>query len=251
LKSVEPDDADVDGWLAPGSWGEVVDASRATSAEELFGRPSAPLARSPFVLAVWKDKRPQLACANPVLFACIGDAVNARRFRLGMAADDQAEGVLADAALGAGHVKNPDFASNDFTETDLSDWIAGIDVSVDAVRRNPGGRAFTELLTFGAAAADGYLSTEAEVAGRLASAARRGQLDLIYLTPIATADVLFSPRLGSRGDRLADIVRGDRVRDALRRTGWRVDATGSPRLPEDDGLPSAGVLLALRGITNN
>src|SRR5688572_18335459 len=30
LKSVEPDDAEVDGWLAPGAWGEVVDASRAS-----------------------------------------------------------------------------------------------------------------------------------------------------------------------------------------------------------------------------
>jgi hypothetical protein len=249
LQSVTPDEAGIDGWLAPGPWGEVVDTSRGPSAEELFEDADEPLARSPFVLAVWKGKRAVLSCGNPVEFACVGDAVIARGFRLGMAADDQAEGGLADAALGAGHVKNADFATNDLTETDLSDWLAAVDVATDDVGRNPGGRSFTELLTFGQAAADGYLATEAAIKPQFDAAARRGELDLVTLSPTATADVLFARRPGSRGDRLRDVVRGDAVRDALRANGWRVDASGSPRLPATDGLPSAGVLLALRGIT--
>jgi hypothetical protein len=249
LKSVDADDAAIDGWLAPGPWGEVVDASRASSAERLFADAGDPLARSPFVLAVWKDKRAKLACAAQVEFACLGDAVIVRGFRLGMAADDQAEGVLADAALGAGHIKNADFATNDLNETDLSDWLAALDRSVDGVGRNPGGRSFTELLTFGAAAADGYLSTEAAIAPQFANAAKRDQIDVLHPSPIATADVLFVPRPGGRGDRLRAIVRGDKVRELLTTNGWRVDATGSPKLPATDGLPSAGVLLAIRGIT--
>jgi len=247
LKSVDADDAVIDGWLTPGPWGEIVDASRAPSAGTLFDRPGDALARSPFVLAVWKDKRARLACADPVDLGCVGDAVSARGFRLGAAADDQAEGVLVDAALGTGHIKNANFATNDLGETDLADWITGVDANVDRVGRNPGGRSFAEMLTFGSAVADGFLSTEAEVSPQLATAAKRDQVDLVQLVPVATADVRFAPRLGDRGKRLGEIVRGDRAREALRSSGWRVD--GRPPLPDDDGLPSAGVLQALRDIT--
>ncbi|MEY2397602.1 MAG: hypothetical protein QOJ00_776 [Actinomycetota bacterium] len=257
LQSVEPAKAEVDGWLAPGPWGAVVDSARASSAGTLFADASAPLARSPFVLAVWKDKRAQLACAEPVDLGCVGDAVIARGFRLGMAADAEAEGGLADAALAVGHIKNKNFATNDLDETDLSAWIAAVDTNADRVGRNPGGRSFTELLTFGAAAADGYLSTEAEVGPEYIAAAKRSQIDLVHLSPTVTADVQLSPRPGDRGQRLAKVVNTDRVRELLRTNGWRVAGLpgvagvtpDAPRLPSDDGLPSAGVLAALTRIT--
>ncbi|HUR78543.1 MAG TPA: hypothetical protein VMZ22_11385 [Acidimicrobiales bacterium] len=256
LKSVDPDKAEIDGWLAPGPWGEVVDAVRGSSAEKLFAKSRAPLARSPLVLAVWKDKRAALSCADPLSLGCVGDAVIMRGFRLGMAADEQAEGVIVDAALGAGHIKNADFATNDLNESDLSDWIAAVDTNVDRVTRNPGGRSFTELLTFGAAAADGYLSVEAFVGPQFAAAAKRGQLDLLYAEPAVTADVLFAAARGDRGNRLRAIVDGDRVREALAANGWRVPGVANiagvkdaPRLRGDDGLPSAGVLQAVREVT--
>jgi hypothetical protein len=179
-----------------------------------------------------------------------------RGFRLGVAADDQAEGVLADAALSAGHAKNSHFATNDLDETDLSDWLAAVDTNTDRVSRNPGGRSFTELLTFGAAAADGYLSTEADVGPQFARAAKRSELDLLYVTPVATADVQLAVRPGKRGDRINAIMRSERVRQLLQANGWRVPGlapaagiNATPRLPADDGLPSAGVLAALRAIT--
>ncbi|MBA2608533.1 MAG: substrate-binding domain-containing protein [Actinobacteria bacterium] len=257
LESTELKDAAIDGWLAPGPWGELVDAARPSDTGKLFADSGAPLARSPFVLAVWKDKRAKLACPDPVDLGCVGDAVNTREFKLGVAADDQAEGVLADAALGAGHIKNPNFATNDLTETDLSDWLAGVDTNADRVARNPGGRSFAEMLTFGFAVAEGYLSTEAVIGPQLARAAKRSQLDLVYVVPAATADVLFAPRTGDRGTRLRDVVRGERALEALRANGWRVP--GRPavaginpnalKLAADDGLPSAGVLQALRDVT--
>jgi hypothetical protein len=258
LRSVDPDDAALDGWLAPGPWGEVVDVSRTASAGKLFATATAPLARSPFVLAVWKDKRARLTCADPVNLGCIGDAVIARGFRLSAPADDEASGVLTDAALAVGHINNPNFATNDLDETDLSQWVAAVDASVDRVGRNPGGRSFTELLTFGAAAADGYLSTEAEIGPAFAGAAKRGLLDVAYVQPLATVDAQFAPRPGDRGTRLAAIVNTDRVRELLRSKGWRVAGQPgipgvnptAPRLPDDDGLPSAGVLDALLEITH-
>lgn len=256
LKSVDRDAATIDGWLTPGPWGEIVDASRAPSAGKLFASSDAALARSPFVVAVWKDKRARLGCPEPVDLACLGDAVTARGFRLGAPGDGQAVGVLIDAALGAGHIKNPDFATNDLTETDLSDWLTGVDTSVDRVTRDPGGRSFAEMLTFGSAVAEGYLSTEAEVGPELARAAKRGQLELTYVTPAATADVLFAPRAGDRGKRLSQVVRSERTLDALRTAGWRVTGRAgvagvgtTPQLPRNDGLPSAGVLEAVREVT--
>jgi hypothetical protein len=87
-------------------------------------------------------------------------------------------------------------------------------------------------------------------------AAKRAQLDLVYVSPVATADVLLAQRPGARGDRVAALVRTDRVRQLLQANGWRVDGlppaagvNATPRLPSEDGLPSAGVLEALRGIT--
>jgi hypothetical protein len=244
LQSVDPEGAKIDGWLAPGPWGEIVDSARAPSAGDLFATPGQPLARSPFVVVVWKDKRALLACADPVDLGCLGEAVIKRGFRLGTAPDSQAEGVLADAALGAGHIKNPDFATNDLNESDLSDWIASVDTNVDRVTRSPGGRSVTELLTFGPAGADGFLATKAVADAQLAGAANRTQLDQVATVPTATADVLFSPRPGSRGERLTAIVRGDRVRQLLEANGWRTAGT-----PSSDGLPSAGVLAALREVT--
>ncbi len=169
LKTADADDAELDGWLAPGPWGELVDVARPPGSGSLFAPSGDALARSPFVLAVWKNRRAPLACADPVDLGCLGDAVISRGFRLGAAADDQAEGVLGDAALGAGHVKNANFATNDLTETDLADWLTGVDTKVDAVGRNPGGRSFAEMLAFGPAVADGFLATEAVVAPQLAA----------------------------------------------------------------------------------
>jgi hypothetical protein len=255
LKGLKVDSNDIDGWLTSGPWGEMVDAVRPPSAGKLFNAPGGALARSPFVLAVWKNRRAQLACAEPVGAACVGDAVIARGFRVGMPSDDQAEGVLADAALGAAHIKDANFATNDL-DGELADWMTSVDTNVDTVTRNPGARSFTELLTFGAAPADGYLSTEADIGPELAHAAKRSQLDLAYLSPVATVDVLFFARTGDRGGRLNGIVHEDRVRELLRDHGWRVSGldpvdgvADTPQLPADDGLPSAGVLQAIRDVT--
>jgi hypothetical protein len=222
----------------------MVDSSRTQSSGHLFARGGEPLARSPFVLAVWKNARSKLNCPDPVNLGCLGDAVITRGFRLGVSADDQAEGVLADAALGAGHIKNDNFASNDLNETDLADWVTAVDVNSDRVGRNPGGRSFTELLTFGPAAADGFLSTEADIGPQYAGAPQRSRLDLVHVVPVANVDVILAVRPDDRGNRLDDIVRGERLRELLRTSGWQLTGlTGS------DGLPSAGVLQALRDVT--
>ncbi len=256
LRAAHADDQSFDGWITPGLWSSIVDAQRGAVDDELFADSPDVLGRSPFVLAVWKDQRAKLNCPEPLDLGCIGDAVNSRGFRLGVAADDEAEGVLADAALSAGHIDNANFATNDLQETDLADWLTSVDQRTDRVAQNPGGRSFTELLTFGAANADGYLSTEANIGPELIQASRRNELEMLYTRPVATEDVTFARRPGKRGDQLRDIVVSDRVRKLLAEAGWRVEGqslvagvSATPRLPTDDGLPSGGVLSALLEIT--
>ena len=255
LRSLEANDASFDGWVAPGPWRDVVDATPSIGQRSALRFRLGPRG-SPLMLAVWKDKRVSLNCPEPLDLGCVGDAVNSRGFRLGVASDDEAVGVLADAALGVGHADNADFATNDLRETDLAEWLTGIDERADRVGMNPGGRSFTELLTFGAANADGYLSTEADIGPQLVQASRRNDIEALYVRPVATADVTFNARVGSRGDRLRALMRGERVRQLLNATGWRVEgrapAAGvgsTPRLVDDDGLPSGGVLSALMEVT--
>lgn len=255
LRSAPADATSFDGWIAPGPWSEILDAQRGPTADKLlFG--TDVLGRSPQVLAVWKDQRAKLNCPEPLDLGCVGDAVNSRGFRLGVAADDEADGLLADAALSVGHIDNANFATNDLQETDLADWLTSVDQRTDRVAQNPGGRSFTELLTFGAANADGYLSTEANIGPELIQASRRNELEMLYARPVATEDVTFARRPGKRGDQLRGVVVSDRVRKLLAEAGWRVEGqplvagvNATPRLPTDDGLPSGGVLSALLEIT--
>jgi hypothetical protein len=111
------------------------------------------------------------------------------------------------------------------------------------------------MLTAGAAAVDAVGTTEAEAGPLLAHAARRGQLDLLYPAPMATADVVLA--IGSTGRSAASLKRaaaGDPTKRALAEAGWRVGgeplAQGvaeSPALPPTNGLPPPGLLDALRG----
>ena len=60
---------------------------------------------------------------------------------------------------------------------------------------------------------------------------------------MVTADVVLTTVPGDRGDRLRDTVTGT-AREALLDAGWdKPDAAG---LPPTDGLPSPGLLDALR-----
>ena len=236
LRAVDAEDADIDGWLTPGPWGAVVDSTRTSSAGSLSATPANRSRARRSCSRLGRTSAPRSRARTGDL-GCVGDAVTTRGFRLGVAPDDQAIGLLSDAALGAGHAKNPDFATNDLEETDLADWLTGVDVQTDRVSRNPGGRSFSEMLTTRGAGADGYLSTEADIGPQFAragdaSAARppvRGARRHLrtYCSPCVPANAAIAS---------ASIVRSDRVRQLLQASGWHVE-----------GLPAADGVRARRG----
>ena len=78
--AADANEADVDVWLAPAPWAEVVaDARERAGAPALVGEPSAVIGRSPVVLVMWNDRAAALeagACGGPVEWRCLGDAAD-------------------------------------------------------------------------------------------------------------------------------------------------------------------------------
>jgi hypothetical protein len=107
------------------------------------------------------------------------------------------------------------------------------------------------MLVTGPAALDAAGTTEADAGPLLARSARRDALTLLYPSPMATADVVLATT-GEKGraSSLRDAVQGGHGRTALTDAGWRVgdgSRPDAPALPSSSGLPSPGLLDALRG----
>ena len=263
-------DTGLDGWLTTGPWPEIVDIERQGAAlEPLFTASRSALARSPLVLIVAKERAAVLAPRCPpdgtVSWRCLGEAAATPG---GWAALGRPEwgdvkprhaSPVSDGigALVLGQAVSAWFGRTDLSTADLEDeafqqWFAGLG---GAVARSAGSPLNT-LLVAGPAAVDAVGTTEAEAGPALASAApaRRDSLTLLYPSPMATADVvLATPATGGPSESLSRLVGGGEGREALAAAGWRVDGerrapgvNDNPPLAPGSGLPSSGLLAALR-----
>ena len=223
------------------------------------------MARSPLVLVAAKDRAAALGPRCPggtVGWKCLGEAATtdggwaavAGRLDWGPVkpgyASPRSDGV---GALVLGQAVASWFGRTDLSTTDLDDdgfrrWFAGL------ARAVPPEASLTTLLVRGPGAVDVVGTTEAEAGPLLAASARRDSLTLLYPSPMATADlVIATPGTGGPSESLASAVRSDAGAEAIAAAGWRVDgqkrAEGvpdGPPLPATDGLPSPGLLDALR-----
>ena len=255
-----------DGWLTLGREAEIArDARERAGLPRTLGRPTVPIARSPLVLAVWKDRGDVLTskCGGALDWRCIGDVAGASWASIGgqSAWGTVKPGHANPAVDGAGLLVIGQAASNFFGRSDLSrddytddaflDWFGRLERSI---RFDPGS-AFERMLVGGPAVYDVVGTTEAEAAPLLAgaSADRRAQLRLLYPSPVASADVVYVPITGAPGaEDLGDRLTGDDGRSALGAAGWRVDGEArakgiptKPVLPARANLPTAGSLEAL------
>jgi hypothetical protein len=255
-----------DGWLTFGREAEIArDARERAGLPRTLGRPTVPIARSPLVLAVWKDRGDVLAsrCAGEPDWRCIGDVAGASWASIGGEsawgtvkpghADPalDGDGLLVIGQAATDFFGRSDLSRDDYTDDAFLDWFGRLERSI---RFDPGS-AFERMLVGGPAIYDVVGTTEAEAAPLLAdaSADRRAQLRLLYPSPVASADVVYVPITGAPGAAdLGDVLTGDDGRGALAEAGWRVD--GEPRakgiptkpvLPARPNLPSAGSLQAL------
>jgi hypothetical protein len=255
-----------DGWLTFGREAEIArDARDRAGLPRTLGRPTAPIGRSPLVLAVWKDRGDVLAsrCGGKLDWRCIGDVAGASWASIGGEsawgtvkpghADPavNGDGLLVIGQAASDFFGRSDLSRDDYTDDAFLDWFGRLERSI---RFDPGS-AFERMLVGGPAIYDVVGTTEAEAAPLLAdaSADRRAQLRLLYPSPVASADVVYVPITGAPGaGELGDILAGDDGREALAAAGWRVDGEprakgipAKPALPARPNLPNAGSLEAL------
>jgi hypothetical protein len=265
LASVDAD-AGLDGWLAPAPWPDIVDGRRrARALPALFAGERPTVARSPLVLAVWKDRAAALGprCPPPtgVGWRCLGEAagtpggwqaVGGRPewgpVKPGHASPDtDGIGLLVLGQAVAGWFGRSDLSTADLEDEGFARWFAGLERAVPPA----GGSPLQSMLVVGPAAFDAAGTTEAEAGPLVAGSARREALTLLYPSPMATADVVLATAgEEDRGSSLRDLVRGGDGREALSDAGWRVGAGNRPDAPPlaaSSGLPSPGLLDALRG----
>jgi hypothetical protein len=245
----------IDGWLVTAPWREIVDGARRSSGlVPIFAAGAPPaMARSQLAMVAWKERAEALAGrCSPLTWKCLGEvagtpggwaSVGGRPewgpVKPGHAdASTDGQGLLVLGQAAADYFGRNDLSTADLDDDGFQRWLTGLERAVPPSARSP----LTSMLQRGPAAYDAVGTTKAE-AGAVARVARRDALAVLYPAPMATADVVLATVPGDRGDRLRDIVTGT-ARDALLHAGWdKPDAAG---LPPTDGLPSPGLLDALR-----
>src|SRR4051812_13301853 len=137
-------DTGIDGWLAPGRWGEMVVAARKAASKDPLLKIGLPLARSQIGLAAWPDRYSVLikSCANAqISWKCVGDVAgkgtwaNAGgppewgQIKIGFPDPvNDATGLAALAASTAGYFgKAPgELSSADLDDAGYRSWVRGL-----------------------------------------------------------------------------------------------------------------------------
>lgn len=244
---------DLDVWVTGAAWPAIVDDGRQRGGRgAIFAdRIGAPVARTPLVLAAWEERAEVLEahCGGDVTWRCVGEATAQPwsalggetawgGVELGMAdPGTTATGLAVLGQAAAGFFDSATFASNDF-RGDFTTWLRDL---ADAASVN--GDPYVQMLRLGRAQ-DLTATTEAAVLQR--SDAARDVPRLLYAPPVATLDVV----VASTGADVPPEV-AEALAEAFRAGSWHVGgaapaASGTGTLPETDGLPSPGVLEALR-----
>lgn len=224
-------EAEIAGWLAPGPWPAMVDDARARSSKPtLFAKSGEGLATAPLVAVVRKSQAPA-TCTADVTWRCLGDAAQPTTFRIGADAPGTSTGLFIRAAAVSGFFGNTDWATNDLDEQpDARSWLDNLNQRLAQAPGFGAGSLESFRLQRGSAAV--YLS------GGAAANSQAGNVDFDVRipTPAVTIAVAYTP--AARGGRDVDT---ERLAEPLRSAGWKVQSNAKTQ-----GLPSPGVLLALR-----
>ena len=254
----------LDGWLVPGPWPTIVADARDREGLERLVAPGPVLARSPVVLAVWPERADVLKphCGGTVGWKCLGENAGERWSSLPDGRADwgpvtpghpplaTATGVIVLGAATAGFFGRADLSSTDLRDDEpYRSWLTKLERAIRSRPTSP----LADMLVRGPSAFDAVGTIEAEAGPLLARSARPSKPTLLYPEPVATADVVLGTTGGRASDLLAELVSGDVGRRALAAAGWRVPGQApvagvppTPALPDGSGLPSPGVLDALR-----
>lgn len=241
---------DYDGWLTfERSAQRVRQARERAQLDPVIERASAPIARSPVIIAIAQQRAEVLAehCGGDITWQCIGDVGGTPWQSIGGSItwgdvkpahadpEDTAEGLVIIGQQAAHFFGRENLSTFDFEDDGFLDWLGNVKPP-ELVSNG-----FDGLLTTRSATYDVVATLEARTDTALA---QRERVELIYPAPVATADVVYASVVDGDSE-LFDIVTGDDGQDALLSAGFRLDDEGEPGLPRDSNLPPAGALEAL------
>lgn len=257
----------IDAWVAPAPIAAGVNERLALAGRDpVLGEPGEVLARSPLVLVGWSERLTPLRdhCGGTLSWTCIGEAADVAWPELGGASawgalkpgharpDLATDGLLVMSQAMADRVGTTEYASNDFADPAVRSWFEQLEQTV-ADLQTGAATPLDRMLSQGVAAYDLVGTTEAQAVPAVARSRDRDRLEVLRLDPQATADVVVTPVVGADGaERAERTMRSATAAEALAAAGWRVP--GQPlaegldaqaTLPDDDGAPAPGVLLAL------
>lgn len=268
LADAERSGIEYDGWLTFARNAEiVVEARERTALAPVLVDLEGPLARSPLVLAIWRDRERALAasCGGEVTWRCLGDVAGTPWQAIGGEAawgdvkpghadpETSGEGLAVIGQAAAQFFGRSNLSRDNYDNDAFFEWFARLERAVPPDGGVGDDSPLVRMLTAGPAAFDVVATTEAEAGPRLASASRdrRDRMRLLYPSPVATVDVVFAPVIG-HGIGLLDLLSGDAGRAALAHAGFRVGGESrakgvpaTPALPTTSNLPDAGALEAL------
>lgn len=239
-----------DVWLTDGPWAAMVADDRAFSGVEgqVLGEPTEVLGRSPAVIVVQAAQKDGLtqACAGTITWRCIGE--QAGTYRVGLTAPDRGDGLVALSEATASYFGTTSYSSVDFEESGFSAWFDSLTRLSTGGTINLGSRSAlaTAVSQAGTFNVVGALEAQSETLLR-----DRRDWDTLYPEPMSTAEVQLVPRAGSDADALLGRLGAATVRGALVDQGWRPPSgrtDSAVAIPRSPGLPSAGVLNALRDL---
>lgn len=223
------DDPDVDVWIAPDPWPDLVEVRRQQEGRpRRLGAPRA-VASTRLALVAWKDV---LACGAEPSWKCVGDAVpkGIRPGHPDPTRDDIGLLVIGQAAVSFFGGRTELSSTTELEDPAFDEWFARLEGAVPEFPSNP----LTRMLTQGRSLFDVVGTTEAAAEATLAGAAGRERVELLYPAPMARAVALVAP---FGGVEIPESLRSDAAA-ALRAAGWSGDTGAS-------GLPDAGFLAAL------
>ena len=233
-KAIAAGTANIDAWVTLDPWPGIVNQ---LAKREVTGAANR-LARTDLLIAMVGERAARLApaCGGAVNWRCLGDAIGRPwtdlggepewgSVKAGVPATTTAEGLILLGHASSGYYGTENFATNDFDDAFLV-WKAKVTSSPAT---------FTTFIQQFPAAFSGVGANKVDVT---AGSGTR-PVASIDPTPAADAVVVIAPVAGHK------IPGGtNSLKDRLREDGWSTD-----RLSDPSGLPNAGVLLALSGLT--
>lgn len=255
-----------DGWLTFAPWRDLTSEARERSGSSGFPAGGSTVARSPLVLVGATERVGVLEqqCKGGLSWRCLGVHAGTPWEDLGGEAgwgrvkpgyadpSTNATGLLVLGAAASDFFGRSDFNARDLEGDKFLAWLTQLEDGAG----DHGSAANTPLaqqLQFGAGRFDVVGTTEAEAGPKLErSAQRAGDFAIQPSKTVVVADVVLAQlRPGDAAERLRESVE-ESAGAALAGAGWRVQGeqavagVGDTALPAESGLPSAGVLDALR-----